>query len=313
MKKTTWLLVLAALGICAALLTAARRLEPVGFEDAVMTVNGRKVTPQEFTIWRSAFSYSGEDFETQMKEAAKIKLMQIIARENGLVTAVDYEDVYQDFGAQKEKNEEGETPDREASPANERAFYAYILGNLRSNLISELAAGGAISVSEDELKEHYAANARKYKTPDYIAARCLYFSSGAKGLASLNALAEQAEAGLNLDSILGKPSEIGAEFSETLEMGAELGFELIENQAALSEALKTLPKGGWKVVKDELDGTKMIFVYCMSRSPGGLKPYESVRSEVWESCIQEAFDAYLEERLTLAAVIENKEAQNLIS
>ncbi|MDR1638250.1 MAG: peptidyl-prolyl cis-trans isomerase [Clostridiales bacterium] len=311
MKKTSWLLVLAALGICAALLTAARRLEPVGLEDAVMTVNGRKVTPQEFTIWRSAFSYSGEDFETQMKETAKIKMMQIIARENELVSAVDYEDVYEDFGAQKE--EEGETPAREASPANERAFYAYILGNLRSNLISELVADGAISVAEDELKEHYQANTRLYKTPDYVVARCLYFSSDAQGLASLNALAEQAEAGLSLDGILGKPSEIGAEFSETLEVGDELGFELIENEAALCEALKTLPKGGWKVVKDELDGTKMIFVYCMSRTPGGVKPFESVRSEVFESCVQKAFDAYLEERLSLSAVIENKDAQALIS
>jgi hypothetical protein len=146
-----------------------------------------------------------------------------------------------------------------------------------------------------------------------VEARCLYFSSDQEGLAKLNALAEQAEAGLSLSSILGKPSASGAEFSETLEIGDNLGYELLAKEKPLYDALATLPEGGWKVVKDELDSTKMIFVYCMNRTPGGLKPFEHVRDEVWQSCIEDAFDAYLEERISLATVIENENAQELIS
>jgi hypothetical protein len=309
MKIRTWILTTAALAGCAAILTAAKSVDPREIGDAVMTVNGRGVTVQEFVIWRSAFSYVDEEFEIQMKEAAKLKMMQIIAREMGLVDAVDYEDIRGDF--ETEGNGDAIPLSFGASPSNEPAFFSYIFGNLRENLISALVSNGTLNVSGKILADACERRAEEFKNPDIVEARCLYFPISVEGLSDLGALSEKADSGEDLTSLLQDSDAVGALFSETLRLANEGDYERLSFESALYEAVCDLPEGGWRIVKDEIDGTNMIFVFCQERSAGGLKPYQTVTRRIRTEMLEEAFDDYLEERLSQAAVVENEQARAL--
>jgi hypothetical protein len=312
MKTSVWLLLLVGLALSAIMLSAATSLDASNMENAVMTVNGRKVTPQEFAIWRSAFSYSDLNFEQQMNEAAKLKLMQIIAQEREMIVEVDYEDVINVFEMQSQQ--QAIALSYGASPANELAYYSYIFENLKENLGNVLVDEGIIPATERNLIRFYDSNKDALaKTSDYVKAKCLYFANTKEGLAHLNNFAKKAENGEDLDKLLFEMPDgaHGSSFTETLALESESSYDKLKGQNSLLEALAVLPVKGWKVVKDDLDESKMIFIYCCDRRAGGFLPYEKVEEEVMDAFVSMQFDIYLEQRLEAAKIVANGEAQAL--
>lgn len=149
--------------------------EPVYSQEAGFVVAKERLTVRnqlmnEYNIEEGAFSWDetyGEMTalehlkETVIQECTKNKMIQIIAKENGVADKIDYPDI-------KEMNQEDtrvrnqRTRDGEVIYGNtayqEAGYYDYVLSNLEQQSYYRLVEDGVLQVTDEEVQKIYEEN-----------------------------------------------------------------------------------------------------------------------------------------------------------
>lgn len=149
--------------------------EPVYSQEAGFVVAKERLTVRnqlmnEYNIEEGAFSWDetyGEMTalehlkETVIQECTKNKMIQIIAKENGVADKIDYPDI-------KEMNQEDtrirnqRTRDGEVIYGNtayqEADYYDYVLSNLEQQSYYRLVEDGVLQVTDEEVQKIYEEN-----------------------------------------------------------------------------------------------------------------------------------------------------------
>lgn len=149
--------------------------EPVYSQEAGFVVAKERLTVRnqlmnEYNIEEGAFSWDetyGEMTalehlkETVIQECTENKMIQIIAKENGVADKIDYPDIkemnQEDTRVRNQRTKEGEVIYGNTA-YQEADYYDYVLSNLEQQSYYRLVEDGVIQVTDEEVQKIYEEN-----------------------------------------------------------------------------------------------------------------------------------------------------------
>lgn len=320
----------------------------------VFYVNGTPVTKEEFQIHMNelkstTFAYFVEkygasdsktfwtdDFDGEVpleklktdtaKEIIEIKIKQIIAKENGIIDFIKYQDFKKRLFDEnrrrleaKKKNE----PIYGPTQYSEGEYYRYLLGNMEEELIKKLAKT-TLAVSEEQEKEYYENNLDQFKAPSKIIADMIIVEYGSE-----NGSESENESKVSQD-IINKAKEICGQIKTKVDETSNFedaikdmdnmpGIKVYSTSRVFNSKTKrydmttpevltqaeTLPIGQ---VSDiiEVVGKSFNIMKVKERTTEGYRPFEEVKDLVNKRLIAEKFDKMVSDMLKEAEIVFNE-------
>ncbi|MEN6313145.1 MAG: peptidylprolyl isomerase [Clostridiaceae bacterium] len=268
-------------------------------------------------FWES--SYSGEvpvDMarKNSLDDIVKIKVQQILARQEGLLQDISYEAFLREFDEENKSRKEAIKNNKVVYGPFQydiKEYFTYYFNNLTIKLKEKLSEN-EISFSDKELNNYYqSVKDKMYKKSDYVKVQMIYTSLNGENTEKMQerkALMEQ----ISTELEKGKRIEEIVEINGKIITCKELIFDDKTNTKLLlkirDEAYK-LPVGQLSAIIEEENGD-LYLLQCTERKSLGYIPFEECKENVKTKYIDIKYNELIDKYVKEAEIQINKNDYN---
>ncbi|MBA2936979.1 peptidyl-prolyl cis-trans isomerase [Paenibacillus sp. CGMCC 1.16610] len=259
-------------------------------------------------FWNTSYGEGGtpQEYLKQMalKEATVAKVIQLLAKENGLIDKIDYSDFairLQKENMRRENAVKNKDPIYGPVQYEEAAFYEYWLSNLKLQTMQYLSDDSAWSPNDREIQAYYEANrTTAFHQPDLYSFDKIIFPLHDRQ--ETYKKAEKAREELTK----GKPFNQVAQaynVSGEVEHGSFNPRKIMEpglDDEGFLKLLQSLSEGEVSDIWEERDSLQII--QLTERINGGDKPLEEVRDAVKSSIMEQKLNQWVSDKAKEAKV-----------
>ncbi|WP_256757060.1 peptidyl-prolyl cis-trans isomerase [Cohnella sp. WQ 127256] len=281
-------------------------VDPIGSEEIIAAVNGEPITYGEFNLrfvqnravvlnyfknlynmdYDASFWTRSDNEEVpiekwkslSLEEVVKIKLQQLLAKQNDLVSSVSYEDFVQSLAVENKRRKQAELLKEVIyGPLqyDEQGYYNYLLSNMRTRMQNKLAE--QFPAANEQLMDYYEIHKGLFRIKGTVITEVTELSLNTFTMDSASLLFKQ----------INEKLEKGQTFKEAVE---ELDMKLTirefspltERENAmipnLTEMAFTLNVGQTSEVV--IEGNKAYLLHCISKDGFSYRPFAEVKKAV---------------------------------